>query len=576
MDNNIMTTPTKSDEMDIEILKIGDHLIDPDSAMMMPQLFCYSTASVILDVVSEASDDPIHVGMADPENVDNLDTIQRKFSPRKIIAVKLSTEDVTKALNHAFGIAPATTTEPQDSVTRYEKSPEPQEKKQPEIQLSDESSPEKVNSPNSEVPKKSRTSARTKKTTSAVDLVNTLLLDSIRRGATDIHIENERRAVVIRIKLDGLLYETETGINKDNISEVVNRLKVMSGLDISEHRGPQDGRILIRTLRGRRDYDVPFRISILPGPYGEEVVLRVLDKSMAPINLELLGFTSDDLIIFRKMIHNPQGMILVTGPTGSGKTTTLYASLKEVNTPHNKILSAEDPIEYNIEGVSQKQVTNKFGFSDMARAFLRHDPDILLIGEIRDEPTADVAVKAAQTGHLVLSTLHTNDSVSTISRLNVLGLDYDLIGSSLLGVLSQRLVRRVCENCQEEYVPTENSLSPFKKHIQMDKFVHGRGCDYCNHTGYRGRIGLFELFVIDHQTQKMIYDAKSLDDILEYALEKGMTPLVVDGLRKTEMGITTLEELHRVIPMRQIVMQLGLASFVKRTAETLGKAHSSK
>ncbi len=571
-----MAKSTESDEMDIEVLKIGDHIIDPDSARMMPQLFCYSTASIILDVVSETSDDPIHVGMADPKNVDNLDTIQRKFSPRKIITVKLSTEDLTKALNHAFGIAPATMAEPQDSVSRYEKSPEPQGKKQPEIQLSDESSSDKAHSPNSEVSKKSRTSTRTKKTTSAVDLVNTLLLDSVRRGATDIHIENERRAVTIRIKLDGLLYETETGINKDNVNEVVNRLKVMSSLDISEHRGPQDGRILIRTLRGRRDYDVPFRISILPGPYGEEVVLRVLDKSMAPINLELLGFTSDDLIIFRKMIHNPQGMILVTGPTGSGKTTTLYASLKEINTPHNKILSAEDPIEYNIEGVSQKQVTNKFGFSDMARAFLRHDPDILLIGEIRDEPTADVAVKAAQTGHLVLSTLHTNDSVSTISRLNVLGLDYDLIGSSLLGVLSQRLVRRVCENCREEYVPSENSLSPFKKHLNMDKFIHGKGCDYCNHTGYRGRIGLFELFVIDHQTQKMIYDARSLDDILENALEKGMTPLVVDGLRKTEMGITTLEELHRVIPMRQIVMQLGLSGFVKRAAETLGQAHSSK
>ncbi|MCZ7583279.1 MAG: GspE/PulE family protein [Deltaproteobacteria bacterium] len=389
-----------------------------------------------------------------------------------------------------------------------------------------------------------------------VGIVNQLLLDALRRGATDIHIENERRQVAVRYKLDGLLYKMKTPLHKDNVDEVINRLKVMATLDISERRSPQDGRVLLRTLRGGRDYDVPFRISILPGPYGEEIVLRVLDKSMAPISLELLGFTSHDLKLYRRLIQNPQGMILVTGPTGSGKTTTLYATLKEINSPYNKILSAEDPIEYNIEGVNQKQISEKFDFADMARAFLRHDPDILLIGEIRDEDTADVACKAAQTGHLILSTVHTNDSVSTISRLNVLGLNHELIGSSLLGVLSQRLVRRICPKCTEAYEPDAEALETFGEFAPTGPFQHGAGCDYCSRTGYRGRIGIFELLIVDDEIQRMISEHAPLDAILEISLAKGMTPLVYDGLRKVEMGYTTLEELNRVVPYRQIAMQL--------------------
>ncbi len=533
--------------------KIADHVVDSESVKLLPQLFCFSSSVVVLGEVDGGSKDPIVVGMADPDNLGTLDTIARRFSQRPIKPVKLPKSEVTKALNLAYGIKmPIPEMDPnlsghivpqgEGAVPEDERVHAPQEGKDP----GDFTRLEGL-----EPVAEAQISHR-----SIVNIVNNLLLDALRRGATDIHIENERRAVTIRYKLDGMLYRVDAPLHKDNVEEVINRLKVMSDLDISEKRGPQDGRVLLRTIRAGRDYDVPFRISILPGPYGEEIVLRVLDKSLAPISLELLGFTSRDLSTYRRLIRNPQGMILVTGPTGSGKTTTLYASLKEINSPFNKILSAEDPIEYNITGVNQKQISERFGFADMARAFLRHDPDILLIGEIRDEDTADVACKAAQTGHLILSTVHTNDSISTISRLNVLGLNYELIGSSILGVLSQRLVRRICTHCREEYVPDQETLDYFGDHLKAAKLVRGAGCGHCAHTGYRGRIGIFELLIVDNDIQRMIFEERNLDEILELALSKGMTPLVFDGLRKVHQGFTTLEELVRVVPFRQITGQL--------------------
>lgn len=539
------------------------HVLDPESVKLLPQIFCISSQSVVLGTVDPKGKDPVHVGMADPNNLSTIDTISRKFGGRRIIPLKLNPHEVTHALNLAYGMTSPHGSSPQDIVR-------PQGDNGAGL-LSLEMPPD--SEVESEMNEATRVRiAQTPETDRRLDelepvtyvdegkstivtIVNNLLLDAIRKNATDIHIENERRDVAVRFKLDGLLYKVKTPIHKDNVEEVINRLKIMSDLDISEKRGPQDGRVLLRTLLKGKDHDVPFRISILPGPYGEEIVLRVLDKSMAPVSLELLGFTNQDLKAFRDMVHNPQGMILVTGPTGSGKTTTLYATLKEINTPYNKILSAEDPIEYNLEGVNQKQISNKFDFADMARAFLRHDPDILLIGEIRDEDTADVACKAAQTGHLILSTLHTNDSVSAISRLHVLGLDYNLIGSSLLGVLSQRLVRRICSNCKVTYEPNREDYGLFKDHMTIDTFYKGAGCAKCGHSGYRGRIGIFELFSIDDDIQRMIYEERHLDDIERAAMEKGMTPLVLDGIRKVEQEYTTIEELRRVIPLRQIVKQ---------------------
>lgn len=516
--------------------------IHPKSVRLLPHVFCITNNVVILGKVDLESDEPVELAISNAKSMDILDTVRVKFGGRRVEPVMLPSKEISKMINKGFGFG--TTTE--EDIVRAAK----KEKENSSFDLVHSTAEyQKIDGLDP-------TDLSDQADKPIIDIVNNLLLDSLRRGATDIHVENERKDVMIRFKIDGLLYKVNTSVHKDNVDEVISRIKIMSELDISERRAPQDGRILFRTLRNGNDYDVPFRISILPGPYGEEVVLRVLDKSMAPINLELLGFTNRDLKRYRDLISNPQGMILVTGPTGSGKTTTLYASLKEINTPYNKILSAEDPIEYNLDGVNQKQISNRFGFADMARAFLRHDPDILLIGEIRDVDTADVACKAAQTGHLVLSTIHTNDSISTITRLQSLGVSSNLIASSLLGALSQRLVRRICDNCETVYDPDPKLLEVFGDHLNRKEFHKGGGCPKCNRTGFRDRIGIFELFYIDDDLQDMIQMESSLNEILNVSLLKDMLPLTVDGLLKVDQGITTVEELLRVIPRRQILAQL--------------------
>ena len=523
---------------------LGGRVLDSDSVRLLPHVFCITNNVVVLGKVDSNSTDPILLGTSNLNRVDIFDLVSIKFNGRKVEPVALPAADITKAINMGFGFGMFASEE--------SKVEQAEEKDRPSSEFSLLEGPREYTS----LDGLESVDLGGEEDKPIIDTVNNLLLDALRRGATDVHIENERKQVQIRFKVDGLLYKMSTRIHKDNVDEVVSRIKVMSNLDISEKRAPQDGRILFRTLRNGKDYDVPFRISVLPGPYGEEVVLRVLDKSMAPINLELLGFTNRDLKLYRSLISNPQGMILVTGPTGSGKTTTLYATLKEINTPYNKILSAEDPIEYNLEGVNQKQISGKFGFAEMARAFLRHDPDILLIGEIRDEDTADVACKASQTGHLILSTIHTNDSISTISRLQSLGMNANMIASSLLGALSQRLVRRICRRCRTQYQPEDNMLNIFGNHLEMDTFHKGEGCTHCNRTGFHDRIGIFELFYVDDELQDMIQLEATMGEILAKALIKGMIPLTVDGLLKVEQEITTVEELLRVIPRRQILAQL--------------------
>lgn len=522
-----------------------EFIIDSDSVRLLPHVFCITNNVVVLGKVDTESNETVHLGISNPNKVDVLDLVSMKFNGRMVEPVEMLQAEIIKAINQGFGFGKFRADE---ELVKKQKE---EEKEKPEEIFSLAETARSMTLDGLE-----SVDLSSEEDKPIIDMVNNLLLDSLKRGATDIHIENERKAIHIRFKVDGMLYKIPTPIHKDNVEEVISRIKIMSQLDISEHRAPQDGRILFRTLRGGNDYDVPFRISILPGPYGEEVVLRVLDKSMAPINLELLGFTNRDLKVYRSLIKNPQGMILVTGPTGAGKTTTLYATLKEISTPFNKILSAEDPIEYNLDGVNQKQISNKFGFAQMARAFLRHDPDILLIGEIRDLDTADIACKAAQTGHLILSTIHTNDSISTISRLNSLGVGPNMIASTLLGALSQRLVRRICDDCRTEYEPEEKLHTIFKDHIRVEKFTKGAGCNQCNHTGFQDRIGIFELFYVDDELQDMIQGEALLTELLAKALIKGMMPLTMDGVYKVEQGITSVEELIRVIPRRQILAQL--------------------
>jgi len=524
-------------------LDFGPYQVDPESVRLLPQMYCLNHDVLILGKVDQAASAPVVVGLSNPNDLDTLDAVSRVLRGRRVIPVKVSSEKIQKALAIAYGLA--------NVSDAYEQRRDPPQELAGEVILGADDQQEAPGSARQQAIESAQLESEDDAPIKRI--VNELLIESLRRGATDIHIENFAYETITRVKIDGMLHRTRSPINRSNVEQVVNRLKVMSRLDISEKRAPQDGRITMPVNQGGKMYEVPFRVSIIPGPTGEDVVMRILDKSMAPVDLELLGFTSQDLSIFKQLISNPQGLILNSGPTGSGKTTTLYASLKHINNPYIKILSAEDPIEYNIDGVCQKQIGAKLSFADLTRAFLRHDPDVLLIGEIRDADTADAASKAALTGHLVLSTVHTNDAVSAIPRLIGLGLDYDIISSILLGVLSQRLVRRVCRHCQDAYLPETSVREKFGKLADGLEFVRGVGCNHCNQTGYRGRIGLFELFIVDDEIQRLIQQETPVPDLQETAIHKGMKPLMVDGLLKVRHQLTTLEEILRVVPYRQIV-----------------------
>ncbi len=541
-----------------ETNEIKGHSLDPASIRLLPHPFCLLNQCVILGRVRPAGREPITLGIVDPKNYQALDLVRTKFE-REVRVVPLTALEVKRALSLAYGAgsAPKPRPEPEGEGERGEmRMPRtaPQKRKRPSVidrfrRMGRRRSDGEISRP-------------------IIEIVDEILLDAIRKGASDVHIETYQDEVDVRFKIDGVLFQVTTPIHKGNIAEVISRIKVMAGLDISKKRIPQDGRIVMRITREGKEEGIPIRVSILPGPHGEDAVMRILDKNAAPIGLSKLGFTPRDLELYKRLIHNPQGMILVTGPTGSGKTTTLYSTLEEINSPHNKILSAEDPIEYNLDYVNQKQVSKNFGFADLARAFLRQDPDILLIGEIRDEETADIAIKAAQTGHLILSTLHTNDSVSAVSRLRSLGIHPNMLSSALLGVLSQRLVRRICPHCIAPYEPDPKLRTLFAPKLKKERFYAGKGCDHCNYSGYKGRIGIFELFVVDPEIQRLIREDRSVEEIQEAALEQGMVPIVADALHKITRDITTMEEVVRVVPYMQIQSQLKVATLDPLSEET--------
>ncbi|HYN22172.1 MAG TPA: GspE/PulE family protein, partial [Thermoanaerobaculia bacterium] len=357
----------------------------------------------------------------------------------------------------------------------------------------------------------------------------------------------------VRFRVDGILRQVATPLSRETIQAVLNRFKVLSGLDLAERRRAQDGRIMATFHTGRDERrEVDFRLSIVPGPFGEDAVLRILD-SAAPLPLEKLGLDEGELATFENLIRNPEGLILVTGPTGSGKTTTLYAALHRINSPENKILTVEDPIEYHFPKTNQKQVSSNMGFAEYARAFMRQNPDIILIGEIRDEDTANAAVRAAQTGHLVLSTLHTTDSVRTISRLLTLGMDPGLIAGSLLGALSQRLVRKLCPQCRVEAEPGSPEARRLRLSEGDGRFFRAQpvpDCPTCGGTGYKGRVGIYELFVPDFELADLIAEKAPIHQIRAAALAKGMKTLFDDAVRKAKLGMTSLEEILRTVPYR--------------------------
>ena len=383
-----------------------------------------------------------------------------------------------------------------------------------------------------------------------IRFVDVVMQQAIRDRASDIHFEPFEKNFRIRYRVDGALYEMPPP-PKSMAIPVISRVKIISGLNISERRRPQDGRIQLRV--GGRPIDL--RVSCLPTSYGESVVLRVLDRTVVNLDLEALGLSDSILKQLRDLIHLPNGILLVTGPTGSGKTTTLYSALKEINDPADKLLTAEDPVEYDIEGIMQVPINDAVGmtFGKALRAFLRQDPDRILVGEIRDFETAQIAIEASLTGHFVFSTLHTNDSASTVTRLIDMGVEPFLICSSLSGVLSQRLIRRVCSNCKVEYEPTDEDLERLqltRDEVAGHKFCYGKGCKKCNNTGYKGRKAIVELMVIDNSIRELIYANAPMAKIRDKAIENGMLAIRDDGILAIINGETSVDEVVKYTMVR--------------------------
>jgi type IV pilus assembly protein PilB len=382
-----------------------------------------------------------------------------------------------------------------------------------------------------------------------VKLVNIILTDSIKKIASDIHLEPYEKDFRVRFRIDGVLYEIMHPPLKLK-DAIISRLKIMAKLDISEKRLPQDGRIKVKMKLGGKYKEMDYRVSCLPTLFGEKIVLRLLDKDNLVLDMTRLGFEKDSLSRFEKAILKPYGMVLVTGPTGSGKTNTLYSSVNRVNTPETNIMTAEDPVEFNLHGINQVQMKEQIGlnFATALRAFLRQDPNIILVGEIRDFETAEIAVKAALTGHLVLSTLHTNDAPSTINRLMNMGIEPFLVSTSVNLIVAQRLVRKICKECREEIsMPTQALVDvgfPLDE-AQRVKLYKGRGCSNCNNTGYRGRVGLFEVMEMSEDLRELILSGASAMELRRKAIEEGMISLRASGIQKVREGLTTVEEVVR-------------------------------
>ncbi|HUO35580.1 MAG TPA: type IV-A pilus assembly ATPase PilB [Candidatus Acidoferrum sp.] len=382
-----------------------------------------------------------------------------------------------------------------------------------------------------------------------IKLVNLILTDAVKRGASDIHVEPYEKEYRVRFRIDGILQNVMAPPLKLK-DAITSRVKIMSKLDISEKRLPQDGRIMIKYAKDGKKKELDFRVSTVPTLFGEKIVLRLLDKENLRLDMTKLGFESESLQKFERQILKPYGMVLVTGPTGSGKTNTLYSSVARLNTPETNIMTAEDPVEFQLPGINQVQMKEQIGlnFASALRAFLRQDPNIILVGEIRDFETAEIAVKAALTGHLVLSTLHTNDAPSTISRLMNMGIEPFLVATSVNLICAQRLVRRICANCKEPLQINTQALLDAgysQEEAQTVQVMHGHGCSICNNTGYKGRVGLYEVMEISDDLRELILVGASALELKKKALELGMITLRRSGLIKASAGLTTMEEVLR-------------------------------
>ncbi|KIQ94890.1 Type II traffic warden ATPase [Anoxybacillus thermarum] len=453
--------------------------------------------------------DRLFVAMADPMDFFAIDDLRLSTGFHIEVAIA-SKDDILRAINKYYDI--------DDSVEEFLNIAPAQEVREQEKLVEDDSP--------------------------IVRLVNQILQMAVEQRASDIHIDPQETKVVIRYRIDGIL-RTERALPKHMQGMLTARIKILANMDITEHRVPQDGRIKMNI----DFHPVDLRVSTLPTIYGEKIVMRVLDLGAALNDLNKLGFNKLNLQRFIQLIEQPTGIVLITGPTGSGKSSTLYAALNRLNGEHVNIITIEDPVEYQLEGVNQIQVNPNVGmtFAEGLRSILRQDPNIIMVGEIRDRETAEVAIRASLTGHLVLSTLHTNDALSTVARLIDMGVEPFLVATSLSGVVSQRLVRRVCRDCQEEHEPTKREIDIFaRRGLKIEKVMRGRGCPTCNMTGYRGRIALHELMVMSDEMRKVILNGEPLSKLREIAIKNKMIFLIDDGLLKVKQGLTTTEEVLRV------------------------------
>ncbi len=379
-----------------------------------------------------------------------------------------------------------------------------------------------------------------------VRLVNLMITEAVQLRASDIHVEPFEERVRIRYRIDGVLHERDK-LPRRQLAAVLSRIKILSAIDIAERRRPQDGRIKVTV----GDKELDLRVSIIPTNHGQSAVMRLLDKDSIKVGVRQLGFSEENFMEFQKLIRRPNGIILVTGPTGSGKTTTLYAALNALNRPDRKIITAEDPVEYYLPGINQVQVRHKIGldFARIIRSMLRQAPNIILVGEMRDAETVSMGVQASLTGHLVFSTLHTNDAPSAITRMVDMGVPGYLVASSVVSILAQRLVRTICPKCRARYTPPERDIVEFgitEEQLKDAKFMKGRGCNSCQKTGYKGRIAVFEMMMLDSNVRELIFANATTAEIRKYAISRGMKTLYQDAIRKVLAGYSTFEEVARV------------------------------
>jgi type IV pilus assembly protein PilB len=506
-------------QLGIPRVDLKSYLIDPKILSLVPE----SLAKKHTIIPLFKTGDTLTIATADPLNVFAIDEIRIKTKSNVEPAVATET-DIKEAINQYYRVG--------GSIEDVIKSMDVQslvieEGKEEKEEVDDT---EKLRNIAEEAP--------------IIKLVNLIILQAIREKASDIHVEPEDDRLVVRYRVDGILHEQVT-IPKQMQAAVLSRIKIMSDMNIATKRVPQDGRFKLN-IEGSK---IDMRVSALPTVYGENIVMRILETSSILIGLERLGFNESNLENFRSLIVKPHGIILVTGPTGSGKTTTLYSALNVIDTPDKNIITVEDPVEYQLKRVRQSQINLKAGmtFATGLRSILRQDPDVIMVGEIRDLETAEISVQAALTGHLVFSTLHTNDAPSSLTRLVDMGVEPFLISSSVNAIIAQRLVRKICKDCKRSYVPSKEILDRLGEQLPKGgKFYRGEGCKSCKNTGYKGRIGIFEMLMLNDKIRDMILTKVSSTQIKAVAQESGMKTLREDGIEKVLDGSTTIDEVIRV------------------------------